>query len=698
MNSMLVAWNFLGIFLVCLALNLGSSAMADEPQLRAIEDTTKVSILIASPQGSTRSSFGHAYFRFSNELDAKKDYVVELVANESEDSTNSWGSVFRGIGLSIKENYKTKIVTSDFEKVKYEMTIVKNRSLTTFPLKLSPDQAKKVQKYLIENQDSLEKEDYLFFSNNCASKISAVLDSSLGYEKSSFQSNVPIYLENKYYKIIDWSRSETEISSGELRKQIVKTLFPIALVHHKNPLLSNLPSQLTSPSFYERAYAIIKLLHLKELDPSLDNQTIRQSQAYLLSTSITEEAHNSTDLLKQVRTSGSGIRIVPLLNSNKIYRLYGVTNESEVSIRPDLFLNSEKKLMIRYFYSFVINSESKTISERYIDVPASDFGLSLNNNEIQYKDERGHQFNVGILLESKIFGTKAILSHINFRADIQAGGSWLQLIPVALIHFEGSSNEKLAINRKFSPLDAIAMVNFSASSNLGSCAALVAIQKILFDQTYFAPQYQRLTGSENMALFKQALEGKFIIVPGHSNIREWFASLDEEAVKTIVEKLSYEINIKNFGLLMKQYFTRIPITIENIIDLKHSIAMGMIVPVRFKVDGVREEHTFIVTEIIERDSFFELGVYDSNIGGYLPAGSKNLETSERFKIDKKTSLFLQKDYTQGTQLFVDQQIFEKRNGFVRAKQHPDLEKFAAEAISKRKFAFTPNELSLNGLQ
>lgn len=683
------------ILLVCSVLLLKVSySMAttlNTPSL--LSDKNRVSLLIASQTGAGQSSFGHAYLRFSKDIFKDDDIVVELVADQAQDQNSVLMTIIKGVGL-LSQKFRSKLVFSSYESVRYEMNIIQDRNLKSLPLNLSTDQISNIKLFLDSKKEFLESENYLFFTNNCASKISKVIDESIDLKVNTIYSQIPIFLEKKYALLIDTNLIYLDKSASNLRKELIEKYLPIEIKSSRYPYFKNIEQQLTNVNYIERAYGVLKLLKAKQFFTKLSEESFLNIKTFILLFSQTETIRNRIEIIDLALKGSENIIFQPLQKQILDFpiTLSGLT-EYQTNNRMEVRLNDANEPIVRFFFTIMNNDESKTISEKFMDISIKSFGFSFSSGKLLYKIEDRQEV-VGYLLKSKIFNTDNLLTKVHFHAEIYSGEKWFYLIPVAILEFAPDISPGVLGTNFFKPEDAMPIKNFS-NNGLGNCMSIALMNKILFEQIKFLPDQEYLSSEKNLNLLKEALEGKFVIIPGYQNVRSLILSLDQEKLKQVISSYSYKLNISGFGSLVKAYFTREKIKPENLSDLYVSLALKIPIAMRFKVDNINVEHMILVTEIVDQGEYLELGVFDSNIAGYLPANLPDLQFVNRYTIDKKTGLFKQGSYSKGTSIYVDRSDLSSQQIYIRAKHSAKMMNFFNHSSKLGKYSFSINEIYQN---
>lgn len=660
----------------CIFVLLSSKVLAAKREPLNTKTFKKVALLIASTKGLAQSSFGHAYLRLSsNERWTDDDIAVEFAAEIKDDKIN----FFKGIGLW--ENYKFASNIYPYKVIKEYHTIFENRTLTTYPLSLSQMQVEKLVESLNNVTSYIDKEYYSFFTNNCATQVTKVLDDVLNSE-NSFELNIPIYLKDKYARFINWDAVIIDNSSSESRLKLIEKSLPHFINQSDNIFLKNIKNQLISENIKDRYLAVLKLI---KIDTFNYNELQRREIFIFLNIySLLERRDHRLEMLKIINSKkkfkNGVLKLIPLTQNMEQLEIdpQGATRfdaDDQFLIREKLFLESH------YSTEYIDpNKKGQYFRDKKM-VDLTNYGFSSSNNQIYYNGNK-----IAIQPSSNLLGIKEINNNSVFFSEIVSSEDRRWLIPYILVYLEDKSSlEPLEVNLSVSNI--IGINNFRYLG-VGSCLSLVLTEKAILEQVVFAKDLQRLPLQENAILLEKVIAGEFVIVPGYSNVYDWTQGIGEKKLKTILG--GYQVKLNQFLDLSFKFFTRTKLTATHFHDIETLLQLGLTIPIRFRnmATSERVDHVILVTGLSDQGDYYGLTVYDPNFGVMSTQNGSFIH-----KINKRTGVYHSTLYAKdGVSVYIDDLNVNKSFLFMNQKKRTDLQSVITQSVKNSKYNYTLEEM------
>lgn len=572
--------------LIFILIFLTSFASAQE--IIKKEHVQSISYLLASNKGMGRSSFGHAYLRFSyNEELSDDDLVVEFVADTGNEGVNA----LKGIGIG--ENYKLKVHLTYYSVVKYHHTRSQDRDLTSYQLDLDQNQMHKIVDKVNDYLNDDSGKEYAFFNANCARFVSESLNAGIDLELKGVRSVIPTSIPH-LLKSRDLVISEfTDDRLSTQRKEIFD-LYSRGLFDRTDLNFINLKDQLTSNDLNQRLFAYYKL------------HTYRSS--------FTRTKQRKINLLasKLLLIESSGFQSFFLAYFNNSIEKMNALEQPPISLsnmqRPKILKVSFDHDGEKVFLKVKMRYRSQLISNRKHPITRSH---SFQLKDMVYRD--GKIFNSSNQVISYKFSKKSLdrefyTPHTYLNAEIVKSNRKKYL----KVHILLEDSTQVVAPKNLDQNDILAIENFDNDKG-GVCLAHSELTQLLNTQAFYLPEETPLTEEENISLINDLLLGKLVFVPGHANALEFTSSIPPEMLKSIIkQRQSARFSFKDRFF---DYFKETKISNSNFYNLKNLLALQLKPIIFFVPEGKRGiAHSITITSIQDVGDFYELTAIDPNFG------------------------------------------------------------------------------------
>lgn len=577
-----------------------------------------VSYLLASESGIGRSTFGHAYLRFSYEENLRpNDIIVEFVADENPSKI----SALKGIGLTFGSNYGFATNSSSYKKA-YKFHVLKeDRDLTSFVLNISVDKARLIAtevNHILNNGLNMT---YSFFARNCASVVSLIFENSLQINSSNFLMNIPIFIPEKLKKLDLVRSTHIDLRVSKLREKVVNDEFNQMDLNLKSFVETyNLREQLSSKKINDRILGLYKLneFRLSSKCPRKYSNTLRSLGAKLLNYENLIVNENMNKLFNGTHRSFKNFHMSPLKTRfehvKKIKKIYFSTNKEKV------YLNIDLKLEVPYEET----SSRKFIREKIL---VSDF--RYKDGEIRNADGDGDV--IAFRLNNNISEKEFYSPNLYYNAEILKKENDTYIYPIILWELKNHPNE-LTFNKE----KMISIPN--GESGVGYCMSHSELVMALNTNVIYDQTGDKLREEEYLKILEDLDKGKIIVAPGVSSPLEFTKQISSEKLSAFLIKKQNEK--RNFLNSSVNWFYETNINNENFYILKNLIRLGINPIIGFEVEGRKNVgHSLIVTEIfpVKEDYKVFVSAIDSNksIGNQIVKGQYwyNLKTQKLHTLD-----------------------------------------------------------------
>ncbi|MGZ3774578.1 MAG: lipoprotein N-acyltransferase Lnb domain-containing protein [Pseudobdellovibrionaceae bacterium] len=562
-----------------------------------------VSYMLASPQGTGRSSFGHSYLLFrTDEHIAPNDQAIEFVA--SVDSTEI--NYIRAMGI---DPYDRQVHLQPFEVVKKEITILQNRDLEIFDLNLSDYQRSEIIAKINQLLKSGRMGQYSFLSSNCADAVSDIL-SSIGIRVSGLTAKIPTALaDHLQEKGLVLKRSKVEsVENARLTtvRKYSETLKSIQIPKYYRTLDKMFDSS-------NEIFQLFDLLLSNQYKTTSSN--ISEIEAFISSYWLSMSA-NMKRQFKNLWAFPVGSVRLNLKHTDRSFLDY--------DIRSTTVECTDIKCSLNIIFSK--NDEAK-------DFMSSQF--TINSFTV-----KGDKVYVGDRVIGARLGEKTLFSKSNtilFAATPVVTKYRVDETDIVDIGFIIDTNTSEAFKKKDIVWNKDVIWQTNTNSSYPMCYTILQLQKTISEQAIFAPNLTRLSSVDNANIMKALLAGQIIVVPGFSNIYDFSKAVDQNTFLREIYPLQED---KYNGLVsgMRQWLQMealTPETMKAMSVLTHELNIS--VPVIFRKDNSAREtigHALLITDMKDEGDHYSLSGYDPNF-----TYSDNFGT-----LDKKTLIMTTKTY------------------------------------------------------
>jgi hypothetical protein len=581
---------------------LGNSAL--------FERTQKISLIFVGPaKGISESSFGHVALRLSQfETPSIQDAVVEFVA-DIPDGERAVKKYIRGIGMGL--GYPVLADLKPFYDYKKIKTIIENRDLEVFELKLSKDEIQKVVNFIINFQTDLTPEEYAFFSKNCSYFSALALEKALG-DKIPFKS-LPWKVPKKLKKMDLVSHEEfypaaslerMRYAQGALDKDNIALSFP-------DPnWKSSFVSMLGEYEFVLRQSSYLKLLWVLS-DESSTLATKKRIEA-LIRYLVSLEPDGVKFALKNLFSDVMNKKVVapPLVRGNISLPKDRSKIKHQLMIKKDQVVLeiswSGMRAARHREQSRVVRVKKDLVLHDLVYNPKTS-AISFNGIHLGRK--------IG-LKKSEIILTQAL----DYGFEIDDENKLIR--PYLYIDY---SEKLISPKYSFGPLKdkgIMALNNaIDFKGEMGSCYAMVLLQKSLVEKAFFLPHLDKADGKVITTL-NEVFAGNFAFIPGFKNIQEFTASIDKAELKAFIREKQRSLEKSPLMQMLENVRLRRELDENTIHDFKSLINEGVSVPL---IVGMYEKnknklassagHVILVFDIVkEKEGSYRLTAYDPNTG------------------------------------------------------------------------------------
>lgn len=546
----------------------------------------KISYLLASHRGIGRSSFGHAYLRFSYDKKglSSEDITVEFVADSPLNSLN----YLRALGIG--RNYAMAMKAASYKRVHNYLAIRQDRDLTSYVLKLSSNEIKSLSSKVNERILNGLGLSYNFFLSNCATAVSSIMEEVLDVNFYRPYSLVPTLIPHILKKSSMLSQIHVDPRATVLRKRVIaQKLKGMSL---EGTALINIKDQLKSRNFSKRLLALYKIqLYRQE---HYDNRLIDRKFGSL-----------GRNILKY-ESSVVKSHMLPYFSSKKDFFDRVVVDDLVIPLK-----------------SLRIKSTKLSIREDRVYIK-----VRLESHLRHKKNHSSKNFSVlqrlaGFYYEDGvIYGPQGEVFSYRFNKDIVPSGFYYpgvyinsEIIKVKgkkKIHFTVLKEKNFNLrSERFTKQDLLAVDNGNGIKTDGFCYAHSELTQLMKSRTLFDPQAKRLSRQENLQLINQLYQEKIVVIPGFTTTNEFTKSLGRENLGKFLGRR--QKNAYRFLDFAKDWFSDIQISHYNFYLLKNLLKIGYYPLIKFRVDGKKNiGHSVIITEMTKSQRGYELSVIDSN--------------------------------------------------------------------------------------
>ncbi len=558
----------------------------------------KISYMMASAHGSGQSAFGHSYLLLkSNENVSPDDLVIEFVAGVEPSEIN----YLKGTGVLPFSSYKRIVVLEKFNVVKKDITIMQNRDLDIYDLKLNSYQKSEIIDKINKLLSSGSMGQYSFLNSNCADAVSKVL-SSIGIRLVGLSSKIPNELPNELNEKGLIEKRVTILSIEHSRADLVVRYSDKLKAIRIPKYYRTMDKMFDDASLLQQLFNLL-LVNQKSQDSSEFNSFV--SDYWLTLTAVMKRQ------FKNLLPIPIGSLRLNFKNTNPTAKEY-IVRESKIEC-------NDRNCNLIVFYSN--NDERKDFLKS--SYPLVDFEV------------KGDQIYLGNLLVGVRFETKTIFSEdatLLFAATPVVSKYHIgneEFIDIGLI-IETQLNESIKKRDIQVGHDVITQSNTDPIHPM--CFTILHFQQAIFERVIFAPHLHKLKREENINILKNLLlSGGIAVIPGYDNAHEFSKSINE--VDFINE--IYPIQLEKYSGIwngMSEWFNLEKLsheTLKAMFIVTHNFHLS--VPVIFRKNNNSMEsisHSILITDMREQNGVYVLSGYDPNY----------TYTSEIGTLDKNTMI------------------------------------------------------------
>ncbi|MGZ3818747.1 MAG: lipoprotein N-acyltransferase Lnb domain-containing protein [Bdellovibrio sp.] len=611
-----------------------------------------VSYMMASPKGQGQSSFGHSYLLFkSDDYVSPTDLAVEFVAAVEPSELN----YLRGLGLF---PYDRKVVLENFNIIKKDITIVQNRDLLIYDLKLSKSQKENLINKINQILAAGKLGKYSFMSSNCAEAVSGILR-DVGINVTGLTAKVPTWLQMKL--------EEKGLIAKTTTFQSVDNSRLSAVIKYKSSLNS-----IHIPKYYRKLGDMFAQADLNQqiLNLLFAKQNMQISQqpdnvdAFVNSYWLTLSSVLKKQFKNMIAVPLGSVRLNPHISDGRSF--------SSFRIRSSEFDCSETTCDLKVFLARN-DEKNDDLSFRF---PVT--SLTVKGNEIYFGELLiGVRLGAKTILEknpSVIFAATPVVSKYS------DNGQYIADLGIIIEKNLSDSFKKKEIiwNQQI-------IWQTNTDPQYPMCFTILHLQQSLFERAIFAPNLTQATQTESIQILKGLLSGRIAVVPGYKNATEF--------TKTI----SHEVFVKEFFPIQQQQYNGIlngmsewfkvesltPESLKAMAVLTHNLNIS--VPVIFRRANKSNEsisHSVLITDMRDEGDHYSLSGYDPNFS----------HTDQFGTIDKATLVMTTKTYGE-VNLYLDKiRVRESLLNLQIINSNDVKELLIKQASRLKRYVYSPNEI------
>lgn len=652
-----IAANHIIKFIVMLVTLLSSSiSPAAEDISRSNQiDPQKIkyiSYMMASPKGAGQSSFGHSYLLFkSDDYASPNDQAIEFVASVDPSEIN----YLRGLGFF---SYDRGVVLERFNVVKKDITIIQNRDLLIYDLKLSDDQKTKIISITNRILAVGKMGRYSFMSSNCADAVSSILR-DVGIDIAGLSAKIPTHLRDRLDEeglIIKTTNFESvENSRLSALKKYAASLDSIPL-----------------PKYY------------RKLDKMFEDATENQQLFNLL-------------LAKQNKEASSRPRDVDAFINSYWLTLTGIMKKqfkSLIALPVGSVQLDVKYHQGRSFSDFKVRSSK-------IECTPSDCALNVTFSKNDEPDDflsfkrpikslhvSGDEIFLGDLFVGVRLGSETPFSKdttISFAVTPVVTKYYAEGRYIADIGFIVETNGASLLKKKTIAWNKEVISQTNTDPKYPMCFTILHLQQAMFERAIFAPELPQASNQKNISIIKDLLAGQVAVIPGFPNAYEFTKTFSHS---NFIKEI-YPLHQQNYnGLLngMEQWFqmeSLEPETLRAMAVVTHNLNIS--IPVIFRRDNNTTQttsHSILITDMRDEGSYYSLSGYDPNFA----------HTNDFGTIDKNTLIMNTKTYGP-VNLYIDKSNLNESLLNLQIINSPDVRELLIKQASQlKRYTFSSNEI------
>ncbi len=540
--------------------SIASSAFAKFDALKASKLVSVV--FIGRTEDISPSSFGHLALRFSpQERMGLNDTVVEFVADDIDET--GFSRFIKGVGIP-GHSMDINVSTNAFINFQQDNIYRQDRDVQILELDLPRNQIIALVNKI--NDVFEEPHKYGFFKKNCSYYALILLEEII--EKEISNKSFPWKAKDELKKLgLVKNEHFIERGSVKLKNAIQKSNENFGLynlIDESSP--HGFEDMLISNDLSLKASSYFKIL--SALNSTQDPNEIKNLKRSLL-TIKSQETNSHKKFIDEIFLNYQSKDIIDLrsqkLRSNTNVR---VTNTEIIFKNQKVFL--EVKTMGR-------KNGRPSNHSLYNDTFTFEIPNMLyhaKNHSLIYK---GSKLTTHIKLKDKdfILGNQISVSYSIYNGEIKP------YILVDNTPLKKDTKFKISELNDKKILSLNNMTDFKGT--MGTCYAMVKIQKALITQAIFLPLEQKdkklETSSSKIELIKQLLEGKYAVIPGYSDIFHFTSSIDKELFANFVLDYQYSTLSKS-GLeaFLENLKNHIELNEENLSYAKALTENGILLP------------------------------------------------------------------------------------------------------------------------
>jgi hypothetical protein len=542
----------LALFLIFPLLALGS--------VPRIDGIKKISFIYVGPsKGLSESSFGHAALRLSpEETPGILDLVVEFVADIPPNEL-AIKKYVKGIGIGGKYPMFTGISAFyDFKKLK---TIVEDRPLDVYELKLNDEEVQRVIEYINNFKNHITEENYSFFKKNCA--YFAILALEIGIRKEIPSKSFP-WKSPKRLERLNLVLEKSHYPSGSLeRKRYAKKYLD-------NGLLAAFPKEEWGDYFAEnleemnlnsRMASYLKILWILQSDLTTSSEKKMANALFRYLVSFEEDS--ASYVLKSMFKNPELKKVIYSQTLN--------LNEADLNAVSISHLSSqmiEKKRKISIAVGWI---DPRSGQRSRIEFPLSQFYYFEGSDIVTFNNQKIGRF-------IKIDGERTFLSQKFEYALSYDSSKKLMTLFLYLDLGEGIKSPR----KNFDELKTLSHLSLNNTKDfkgeVGSCYAMTLLQKAFLERALFVPDVAVNKDQNKLQILEDLYQGYFVVIPGHSNIYDFTSSINKVDFVEFVRRKQKHLTKNPILQVLENISSREEINHKNFQKIKNLSDEGILLP------------------------------------------------------------------------------------------------------------------------
>lgn len=573
---------------LCLLFSLSVLQAFGSVTLLDPQKVEMVSYVLAANKGIGKSSFGHAYLRFSegDEVSAS-DLMVEFVADVED------GQIDYLRGMGVGENYDLVVNASNYKSFSIYHTQQENRNLTTYTLDLSREQIESVVNAVNRMITEGVGRDYAFFSTNCATIVSYILNGVIEKDLKGLRAITPSLIPGELKKrnlVVD-EIEDPRISKK--RKQIAESSELRFL--GSQPWTENLTDQLSSSLLRDRVFAYRKINIVRSHLTRKENRILTGHVLKLLGLEPVA-----------VKDFFYPIFIDPNQSFNIVSasdHIGGYSSQAKVSNVKIVTKSGDVFVEVTVKSKRPIGKDNRGINRYRVDkalVPVGELhyhdGVIRNNmgDPLWYK------------LDRKISQSEFFSKDTDVNAELVNTPDGIKLRVYML-----RNNRAISTEQKVDKNSMLAIIN-DGHLGYGVCLSHTELTDLLSSKAVYMPEFEKPSQEQSLPIITDLLNGKITLIPGFSNAMDFTKSIDPDLLMGALGKRQVEAH--SFGDRFLDYFGELKINADNFYVIKNLLALGVKPKVFFKPEGKNLGHSILIVNVDIEGEYAFIEAIDPNFG------------------------------------------------------------------------------------